>query len=323
MERMQITFVVLNLISVAIYVVGDAVAYFPTEARAMNHFQFQPFSQLHPVNRNAMHQGFMLTRESIVPQGPMLTHEVMIPQERMDPQDHVQPILHTSVASPLAPPLVPERPSEGLNYTGTLRLTDEDDFRAAKGSYDYPAHSSGTYPPASSYGYGQQAPSYGPSASAPNYSSPAPASHYSPPAAGPASSSYSPPSPGHQPPTNKFSLLKPDLTSIIKPVTAKVAGKVSGLIGLVLSLLTGTAGDDLEMKGFKDIVINGIVKPLLIAKGGIKSLISKLTIPVISLLLINLEVLITVWWLWEECPEVKPSYDYTKPSYTPSYNSYR
>lgn len=134
-------------------------------------------------------------------------------------------------------------------------------------------------------------------------------------------SSYTPPASHHTAPP-KFSLFKPDLANILmKPVTTKVASKVSGLLSLVLTLLTGSAPDDLEVQGFKDIVINGILKPLLIAKGGIKSLISKLAIPVISLLLINLEVLVTVWWLWDECPEQKPTYNYVKPEYN-SYNSY-
>ncbi|XP_047995644.1 uncharacterized protein LOC125233624 [Leguminivora glycinivorella] len=143
---------------------------------------------------------------------------------------------------------------------------------------------------------------------------------------GPWSPSYVPQYKHEQ--TPKLSLLKPDL--LVKPVATKAASKISGLIELVLALLSGSASNDLELKGFKDIVINGIVKPLLTAKGGLKSLISKLSIPVISLLLINLEVLITIWWLWEEdCPQPvyhHPSYGYApKPSYhatsypTPSY----
>ncbi|XP_063362103.1 uncharacterized protein LOC134651051 [Cydia amplana] len=154
----------------------------------------------------------------------------------------------------------------------------------------------------------------------------------------PSPQNYGPWSPSYVPQykhelSPKLSLLKPDL--LVKPVATKAASKISGLIELVLALLSGSAPNDWELKGFKDIVINGIVKPLLTAKGGLKSLISKLSIPVISLLLINLEVLITIWWLWEEdCPQPvyhhpshgyapKPSYhapSYPTQSYSPSFN---
>ncbi|XP_049869360.1 uncharacterized protein LOC126369110 [Pectinophora gossypiella] len=107
--------------------------------------------------------------------------------------------------------------------------------------------------------------------------------------------------------------VKPLLSGLLKPVSTKVASKLSGLLGLVLALFSGSSSNGLAAGGLKDIIIDGIIKPLLIAKGGIKSLISKLSIPVISLLLINVEVLITIWWLWEECPE--PTYSYSKPSY--------
>lgn len=305
MERMQIT-LVLNLISVSICVLGDAVAVFPHEARSANQFQYiTPFQQFQPMYRNAIPQGLFMIDEPVLPQGSMEHDEL------------VQPILHTGAVNP---PPVPERPLDGPNFAvlKKSRLAEEDQFRAAKGSYDYPAHGSGSFPSAPSYGYS-------PPATPSNYSPPASPSSYSPPAA-PAAPSYAP-APAHHPALNKFSF-KPDLSSLIKPVTTKAAGKVSGLISLVLSLLSGS-GENLEFKGFKEILINGIVKPLLVAKGGLKSLISKLTIPLISLLLINLEVLITVWWLWEECPESKPTYEYAKPpsnsyapnSYTP--NSYR
>ncbi|KAJ0177132.1 hypothetical protein K1T71_007141 [Dendrolimus kikuchii] len=176
---------------------------------------------------------------------------------------------------------------------GSHKEEEPEHFKSVTRDYDYMP-----YPGPSQMSYNSPKPSYGPP---------------QPPAYTPAP---------HHPAPAKFSLLKPDLVSLLmKPVTTKVASKVSGLLSLVLTLLTGSAPDDLEVKGFKDIVINGILKPLLIAKGGIKSLISKLAIPVISLLLINLEVLVTVWWLWDECPEQKPTYNYVKPEYN-SYHSY-
>lgn len=231
-----------------------------------------------------------------------------------------QPILHTSPAPTQlsqSGPRLDKGQSDTRNFTFSEiydALTNVEDNRneryeelnknehqeVPRSAYDYPASPYGYRPPP----YGYQRPSYGPY----GYQE----SSYVPPAPAPAHHSAS-----------KISLLKPDLGDLVKPVTTKVAGKVSGLIGLVLALLTGSAPNDLELKGFKDIIINGIVKPLLVAKGGIKSLISKLTIPVISLLLINLEVLITIWWLWEDCPEQSPPppYSYPKPSY--GYNSYR
>lgn len=197
---------------------------------------------------------------------------------------------------------------------------DAKDSRAAARDYDYqpyPHQPSYGYPPRPSYppaygfppSYGSYG-SYGPSAS----------SYHEPPYA------YVPPTVAHPPATVK-PVLKPlveKLPDLVKPFATKVAGKFSGLIGLVLSLLTGSITGDTELGGFKDLVINGIVKPLLVAKGGLKSLISKLSIPVISLLLINLEVLITVWWLWDDCEKVPvhpAPYPYPKPAY--SYNSYR
>ncbi|XP_073944717.1 uncharacterized protein [Choristoneura fumiferana] len=134
----------------------------------------------------------------------------------------------------------------------------------------------------------------------------------------------------------KLSLLKSDL--LAKPVASRAAFKVGGLIELVLGLLSGSGSGGLELTGFKDIVINGIIKPLLTAKGGLKAVLSKLSIPMIALMLINLEVLITMWWLWEEdCPQSvyhksayhQPNHSYpvtpTKPvyqapTYSPSYN---
>lgn len=189
--------------------------------------------------------------------------------------------------------------------------------KATARDYNYPGGYG--YPP-----YSRPPPDYG---YPPRGYWPAPSYHDNPYA-------YLPPTYGHpsEPIAKPLSLLKklpeklPDLTSLVKPAATKVATKVSGLIGLVLSLLTGSAADDAELKGIKDLVINGIVKPLMAAKGGIKSLISKLAIPVIVLLLMNLEVLVLIWWLWEDCPEpvhtppVYP-YHYSKPSY--SYGGYR
>uniref|UniRef100_A0A2A4JYH6 Uncharacterized protein n=1 Tax=Heliothis virescens TaxID=7102 RepID=A0A2A4JYH6_HELVI len=125
----------------------------------------------------------------------------------------------------------------------------------------------------------------------------------------------------------KSSLPKLDFSSLLTPISTKVASKSSGLLSLILSLFSGSSSG---LSGLKDGIIEGIIKPLLVAKGGIKALISKLSIPLISLLLINLEVLITVWWLWEEeCPskfpEPIPSYKKPNSSSPPpyNYNSYR
>lgn len=255
-------------------------------------------SQFQPIARDAI-QGYSRT-----------------PQDHVA-QEHLQPVLHTmpKSASPTQETTALESPKMNTGQTG-MTQRDDDYYRARKTGFEYPTHQSSYSPP--SYGFT------------------APSSNYSP-APAPASPSY-PPAVQH-PPTSKFATIsfgKPDLTPLIKPVapvgppvtlaaTSKVASKISGLISLVLTLLTGSSSDDFEMKGFKDIVINGIVKPLLLAKSGIKSLISKLTIPLISLLLINLEVLVTVWWLWEDCPESpKPVYSYSptyqSPTPTPNYN---
>lgn len=122
----------------------------------------------------------------------------------------------------------------------------------------------------------------------------------------------------------KMPLLKPDLASVLAP---KVTNKMSGLMSLLPALLAGPMSGGLEKTGMKDLLINGIIKPLLVSKGGIKTLISKLTIPVIGLLLINLEVLVIIWWLWEDCDIVplEPSYpaSYSKPAYNYNNNSYR
>nr|XP_053607967.1 uncharacterized protein LOC128673848 [Plodia interpunctella] len=219
------------------------------------------------------------------------------------------PLLHMTT-EPKAATVDSESKRDGKNFTFTdlvkafNDMSEDDEVpeeRSSARDYGYPG-----YGPPQPYGYGYgQRPSYGPP---PSYLPPPPSYH----------ESYAPPPPAHHHTASKISLLKPPL-DLIKPVTTKVASKVSGLIGLVLALLTGSTPDDLELKGFKDIVINGIVKPLMLAKGGIKSLISKLAIPVISLLLINLEVLITIWWLWEDCPEPVYPPPHQKPSY--SYNS--
>ncbi|XP_059045310.1 uncharacterized protein LOC131841089 [Achroia grisella] len=229
-----------------------------------------------------------------------------------------QPVFHTNTveSQPKSPILEEQKQapnnmtlSELVNAFNDLSEHEEqpEQVRSVPRDYGY-----------SPYGYRPQVYDY---PSRPNYgqwSPPAYSSYHEP--------SYYPPPPSPLAPPHhslsKISLLKPSL-DLVKPVTTKVASKVSGLIGLVLALLTGSSPNDLELKGFKDIVINGIVKPLLLAKGGIKTLISKLTIPVISLLLINLEVLITVWWLWEDCPEpahAPPPYSYPKPIY--NYNTY-
>lgn len=127
-------------------------------------------------------------------------------------------------------------------------------------------------------------------------------------------------------PSTKISFQNPDLANLLKPITIKAASTSSGLMDLVMTFLTSSSTQNLEMKGFKDLVINGIIKPLLVAKGGIKTLISKLTIPLIALILINLEVLVTVWWLWEDCPQPKqqpPMYGYPNHPYNSYNTSYR
>lgn len=227
-------------------------------------------------------------QETMVPQGRML------PQERMVPQENVQKIVHTDPTHPQSTQKQDEQHMMSVEPHNDLR--SDEDQRAVKSGYEY-SHQQ-AYPQAPSYGYGSANPSY---------NTPAPsASSYTPPAA-----PYTPPA-AHSDPATKF-LLKPDLTELIKPVTGKMAGKLSGLGGLALSLLG--SGKGLELTGIKDLLIDGILKPLLVAKGGLKALISKLSIPVIALILINVEVLITVWWLWEDCPDVKHEVEYTKPSY--------
>lgn len=178
-------------------------------------------------------------------------------------------------------------------FNEAAQQKEDDEFRAAgqdESTYSYSHPASYGYPTGSNYG-------------------PAPSAYHKP-------APYTPPATSV---SAKIPLLKPDLFDLMKPVTTKVTSKMSGLVGLVLSLLTGAVPAGLELKGFKDLLINGILKPLFVVKGGIKALIAKLAVPVISLLLINLEVLITVWWLWEECPEKVPTYP-DKPS--SDYNSY-
>lgn len=215
--------------------------------------------------------------ERLVPQGNVMPQQLQgrtVTQERTVPQN-VQNIVHTGLLHSRTPPK-----QEG-------QTTEQD--RAVKGGYEY--QHPPTYPQTPSYGYGSSSPSYNtPASPTPSYSAPT----------------------VHSDPATKF-LIKPDLTELIKPVTGKMAGKLNGLTGLVLSLLG--SGKGLELSGIKDLLIDGILKPLLVAKGGIKALISKLAIPVVALILINVEVLITVWWLWEDCPAVKHEVEYTKPSY--------
>ncbi|XP_023943454.2 uncharacterized protein LOC112049689 [Bicyclus anynana] len=94
----------------------------------------------------------------------------------------------------------------------------------------------------------------------------------------------------------KFSLLEP---------VSKMSGKMSGLMELIFALL-GSSSNNLLTKDFKDILIEGIIKPMFVVKGGIKVLISKLSIPLVALVLINVEVLVTVWWLWDDCQKQQP-----------------
>lgn len=91
--------------------------------------------------------------------------------------------------------------------------------------------------------------------------------------------------------------------NVLEPITTKMSSKASGLMGLILSLL-GSGSDNLLTKGFKDVLIDGVIRPLLVAKGGLKVLISKLSIPVVALVLVNVEILLVVWWLWwDDCPQ--------------------
>ncbi|KAF9417187.1 hypothetical protein HW555_005698 [Spodoptera exigua] len=122
----------------------------------------------------------------------------------------------------------------------------------------------------------------------------------------------------------KTSLL--NLSSVLSPAGSNGggSGNLSGLLNLVFSLFGGSSG--WNMNGLQGGIVEGIIKPLMKAKGGIKALISKLSIPMISLMLINLEVLVTIWWLWEECPSPmpEPSPNYSKAStHSYNYNSYR
>lgn len=266
---------------------GDPVMYLPPfEVRTMKDGRRPPFvpNQQFPVSRGS---GPPMQPQSIMhtSPAPYSQSEMRMEREKSDDKNFT--------FNELVDVFNNHEGSRDERYEVPNKIERPDLPRSA---YDYPAPPYGYRPPP----YGYQGQNYGPLAYHESGSAP-PAGHHS---------------------ASKISLLKPDLGDLLKPTTAKVAGKVSGLIGLVLALLTGSAPNDLELKGFKDIIINGIVKPLLLAKGGIKSLVSKLTIPVISILLINLEVLITIWWLWEDCPENKPPpYEYPRPSY--GYNTYR
>ncbi|CAF4834710.1 unnamed protein product [Pieris macdunnoughi] len=83
----------------------------------------------------------------------------------------------------------------------------------------------------------------------------------------------------------KFGLLEPSLK----------LNKLGSLLNFGLALLGGS--------GFKDTLINNILRPLLASKGALKTFIGKLSIPVVALILVNVEVLFVVWWLWEDCTE--------------------
>ncbi|XP_022830522.1 uncharacterized protein LOC111359286 [Spodoptera litura] len=131
----------------------------------------------------------------------------------------------------------------------------------------------------------------------------------------------------HTPPSTaqpKTSLL--NLSSVLSPASSNGngSGNLSGLLNLVFSLFGGSSG--WNMSGLQGGIVEGIIKPLMKAKGGIKALISKMSIPMISLMLINLEVLVTIWWLWEECPSPlpEPTPNFSKASsHSYNYNSYR
>lgn len=217
------------------------------------------------------------------------------------PKETNQPLLHIANGPNTNSNAMPEnRQTSGneLTFDDFLDtwddhfLDDREQFRAAAGrdeqTYPYPNPPAYGYPPGHNYGP----------------SKPTAYTH-------PANSA-----------TPKISLLKPDLTELVRPVTSKVISKVNGLLGFILALLSGTVPQGLQLQGMKDLLINGVLQPLLAAKIGIKSLIAKLIVPVIALILINVEVLVTVWWLWEECPQSPtPAQEtQTKP---PQYNSYR
>lgn len=87
--------------------------------------------------------------------------------------------------------------------------------------------------------------------------------------------------------------------NLLEPVAEKVSNKLNGLVELIHAIVGNS--NNFLVRGFKQIVIDGIIRPMLLLKGGLKALISKLAVPLISLLLINVEILITVWWLWDDC----------------------
>ncbi|CAH2106472.1 unnamed protein product [Euphydryas editha] len=131
------------------------------------------------------------------------------------------------------------------------------------------------------------------------------------------SSTYEPPATEPQL-TNKTS----PKFSLIESVTTKVSSKMSGLMELVFALLGSGSTNNFIVKGLREVVLNGILKPLITASGGIKMLISKLSIPVISLLLINVEILAIVWWLWDDCPAPDPPQPPSSSSFSLPPNSY-
>ncbi|CAG9584412.1 unnamed protein product [Danaus chrysippus] len=96
----------------------------------------------------------------------------------------------------------------------------------------------------------------------------------------------------------------PPKLDLLAPVAEKVSGKLNGLVELIHAIVGNS--NNFLVRGFKQIVIDGIIRPMLLLKGGLKALISKLAIPLISLLLINVEILITVWWLWDDCIVPEP-----------------
>lgn len=289
---------------------GEPVVYFPPfELRAVR-----------PVgNRNIQNAHIQAVPAEI-------NHRTIETEEAIPTTVPVQP------ASPIPQVESHEKPKNDTisvhNLLKALGINEEeknkpnDQKRAASGrDYEYPPY----LQPPSEYGY----PSRGywpPSQYQDNsyaYVPPTYGQHLSPPV-----------------PKNQFLNHVPERTTeshgVEKSLSSKVAGKVSGIIGLVMALLTGSTPDDFEIKGVKDLVINGIVKPLMLAKGGIKSLISKLSIPLIVLLLVNLELLILIWWLWEDCQvktttthhTVNPIYPYERPAPVygynpPAYNPYR